>query len=183
MSFVVFSSFLFLHLQITMLIPSQRLTVPEVAPFRLTRNVIDGMGSLGVEGTFTKAAEATLSTLKQNSNGLLTILSAIVSDPLYKWSLSSKKVNRQNEEGRDENGEYKPQLETNNFATCILDHNENRNEVATHAISRIQEKLLGYEDGTLGEQQSVESQVQLLLNAAQDPDNLCVMYPGWAPWQ
>jgi serine-protein kinase ATM len=141
------------------------------------------MGSIGVEGTFTKAAEATLSALKQNSNGLLTILSAIVSDPLYKWSLGSKKGNRQTPEETDQNGEYKPQPENSNIAACFVDHDENRNKVAAHAIARISEKLSGYEDGTLGEQQSVESQVQLLVNAAQSPDNLCCMYPGWAPWQ
>jgi serine-protein kinase ATM len=141
------------------------------------------MGSIGVEGTFTKAAEATLSALKQNSNGLLTILSAIVSDPLYKWSLGSKKGNRQATEGTHENGDYKAQHEENNIVACFVDHDENRNQVAAHAISRISEKLSGYEDGTLGEQQSVESQVQLLVNAAQSPDNLCCMYPGWAPWQ
>jgi ataxia telangiectasia mutated family protein len=140
------------------------------------------MGSIGVEGTFTKASEATLSALKQNSNGLLTILSAIVSDPLYKWSLGSKKRNRPATEETDENREYKPQLE-NNIVAYFVDHDENRNQVAAHAIARISEKISGYEDGTLGEQQSVESQVQLLLNAAQSPDNLCCMYPGWAPWQ
>lgn len=142
------------------------------------------MGSIGVEGAFTKVAESTLSALKQNSHGLLTILSAIVSDPLYKWSLGSKKGNRQTTEETDEDaGEYKPQLENNTIVACLVDHDENRNQVATHAISRISEKLSGYEDGTLGEQQSIESQVQLLLNAAQSPDNLCLMYPGWAPWQ
>lgn len=141
------------------------------------------MGSIGVEGTFTKAAEATLSALKHNSNGLLTILSAIVSDPLYKWSLGLKKRNRHDSEETDENGEYKPQLENVNIVACFMDRDKNRNEVAAHAIARINEKLSGYEDGTLGEQQSVESQVQLLLNAAQAPDNLCSMYPGWAPWQ
>lgn len=142
------------------------------------------MGSIGVEGTFTKAAEATLSALKHNSNGLLTILSAIVSDPLYKWSLGSKKRNPQNTEEASKNEESRAQLlDNNNTVSCFMDHDENRNQVAAHAIARINEKLSGYEDGTLGEQQSVESQVQLLLNAAQSPDNLCCMYPGWAPWQ
>jgi phosphatidylinositol kinase/protein kinase (PI-3 family) len=57
-----------------------------------------------------------------------------------------------------------------------------KNEAAANAIAKIQEKLQGYEDGTSGEQQSVEGQVQLLINSAKDPDNLCDMYAGWAPW-
>jgi serine-protein kinase ATM len=158
---------------------TQRLRIPEIVPFRLTRNIIDGMGPVGVEGTFTKAAERTLFALKENSNSLLTILSAIVSDPLYKWSTGSRKeahkitVNQDHDEDCNEN----------QFSDGAKNRDENRNEVASHAISRIHEKLLGYEDGTSGEQQSVESQVQLLMNEAQDPDNLCAMFVGWAPFQ
>jgi hypothetical protein len=47
-----------------------------------------------------------------------------------------------------------------------------KNEAAANAIAKIQEKLQGYEDGTSGEQQSVEGQVQLLINSAKDPDNV-----------
>lgn len=161
----------------------KRLRIPEIVPFRLTRNVVDGMGPIGIEGTFTKAAEDTLSVLKENSNGLLTILSAIVSDPLYKWSSSSKRESRRIalERGSIEiPDDYLPDEECNSIGH---DGNENRNEVAAHAISRIHDKLLGYEDGTSGEQQSIESQVQLLTNAAQDPDNLCLMFVGWAPFE
>jgi phosphatidylinositol kinase/protein kinase (PI-3 family) len=137
------------------------------------RNVIDGMGPLGVEGSFTAAAEATLEVLKRNADGLLTILSAVVSDPLYEWRIGSKQPRRE-EEGEE--------FRSNEMADSG-NVNESVNEVAKHAITRIHEKLLGYEDGTLGEQQSVKSQVQLLINAARDADNLCLMFPGWAPWQ
>jgi serine-protein kinase ATM len=141
------------------------------------------MGPIGVEGVFTKAAEDTLSVLKENSNGLLTILSAIVSDPLYKWSSSSKRESRRNAVERAD-AERIEESQLDQGYNCIgHDRDENRNEVAAHAISRIHDKLLGYEDGTSGEQQSVESQVQLLTNAAQDPDNLCAMFVGWAPFQ
>lgn len=139
------------------------------------------MGPLGIEGTFTKAAEATLSVLKQNANGLLTILSAIVSDPLYKWRNGCTKANRQQQQQDEEDN--RRQNSDNSVDAHEMARDENTNEVAAHAIARIHEKLLGYEDGTSGEQQSVESQVQLLVNAARDPDNLCVMFPGWAPWQ
>lgn len=33
-----------------------------------------------------------------------------------------------------------------------------------------------------GEAKSVEGQVQQLLQAAQDPENLCRMYVGWGPF-
>ena len=141
------------------------------------------MGPIGIEGSFTKAAEDTLTVLKENSNGLLTILSAIVSDPLYMWTSSWKRESRRitmEQRNAEMNDDYLPDQ---GYDTIGHDGDESRNEVAAHAISRIHDKLLGYEDGTSGEQQSVESQVQLLTNAAQDPDNLCVMFVGWAPYQ
>jgi serine-protein kinase ATM len=43
------------------------------------------------------------------------------------------------------------------------------------------QKLQGYEDPN-GEAMSVAGQVKLLINEAQDPDNLCKIFPGWSPW-
>ena len=64
------------------------MTVPELVAFRLTRSLVDGLGPTGTEGTFARAAEATAVVLRDNSNALLTILSAIAADPLYRWSVS-----------------------------------------------------------------------------------------------
>ena len=151
------------------------LKVPEIVPFRLTRNIVDGFGPLGTEGTFTKTAEQTLDILKENSDALLTILSALVADPLYRWTISrvqALKFQREmNEEDLDQIGKL---LEDR------ADSDEN--EAAAHAIARVHEKLQGYEDGTAGEQQTTESQVQLLIEAARSQDNLSQMFPGWAPW-
>ena len=59
---------------------------------------------------------------------------------------------------------------------------EAQSKAGAKAIAKIHEKLQGYEDSTAGEQQGVEGQVQLLINSARDPDNLCLLYPGWEPW-
>ena len=53
------------------------------------------------------------------------------------------------------------------------------NEDATRALLRVKQKLDGYEEGEL---RSVEGQVQQLIHDAQDPERLCAMFPGWAPW-
>ena len=42
------------------------LSVPEMVPFRLTQNVIDGFGVSGVEGVFRKSAETTLAVLREH---------------------------------------------------------------------------------------------------------------------
>jgi len=179
-------------------LPSKTLTTPEMVPFRLTMNIVDGMGPLGTEGTFTTAAVTTLATLKENSDALLTILSAVVADPLYKWEmvnkLAKKEVGSKNNSRAEENDEEQ-ENETLDGEDDYEDHDSRRNVVAAEhiptgnendqaarAIARIHEKLQGYEDGTAAEQQSVESQVQLLVNAAQDPDNLCRMFHGWVPY-
>ena len=65
--------------------------------------------------------------------------------------------------------------------SCAIDYAK-RNDQASHVIAKVQQKLQGYEDGTSGEQQEVEGQIQFLINQAQSIDNLALMYPGWAPW-
>lgn len=153
-----------------------------MVPFRLTRNIVDGMGPTGIEGVFTKTSESTLRSLKENSNALLTILSAIANDPMYALCLNPVMAQRRQEESatRDETS-FTGGQEGQELADFV-DNNFDRNEAAARAIARVQEKLQGYEDGTSGDQQSVEGQVQLLINSARDPDNLSEMFVGWAPW-
>jgi len=164
------------------------LTTPEKVPFRLTRDIIDGMGPSGTEGNFSLAAQATAAVLRDNAETLLTIVSAVISDPLYKWSVDPLKKRRVQHEGEgeviDDGGDRgvgrggDPGFGRKHHAGV----DPNQNEAANRAVQKVQQKLQGYEEGTSGERQSVEGQVQLLINSARDPDNLAVMYPGWMPW-
>lgn len=43
-------------------------------PFRLTRDIVDGMGVSGVEGIYRRCCEATLSVMRTNKEALLTII-------------------------------------------------------------------------------------------------------------
>lgn len=144
-------------------------------PFRLTRDVVDGMGPSGTEGVFSKAAEATMGVMRNNGDTLLTILSAVVSDPLYKWSLSPLMANQRQRNDEESRLDF-PRARMSSAS------DENRNDAADRAIAKIHEKLLGYEDGTSGEHKTIAGQVKLLINEARDRDNLCVMFAGWAPW-
>ena len=178
-------------------LPTQSLPTPEVVPFRLTRDIVDGMGPLGTAGIFSRSAEETARTLRENAGALLTILSAVVSDPLYEWKKSAARARvRQRKEaehgGRDDNERG---INNNNNPNIAYDDqddegreeqddddDDDQNDAATRAITKIHEKLQGYEDGTSSERQSVEGQVQLLINSARDPDNLAVLFAGWSPW-
>ncbi|KAL7571734.1 hypothetical protein ACA910_002833 [Epithemia clementina (nom. ined.)] len=156
------------------------LQVPERVPFRLTRNVVDGFGPTGTEGRFTTSARQTMTALKQNAESLLTILSAITADPLYRWSLNPK-VERKR---RELLGLIKPTKGIDSGSGEVEEGRSvsDKNEAATQAVRKVKEKLSGYEDGTAGEQQSTEGQVHFLINLARDVEALSQMYPGWAPW-
>ena len=63
---------------------------PEKVPFRLTHNMIDGMGITGYEGVFRKVCELTLSVLRANRETLLSVLETFIYDPLVEWSKEKK---------------------------------------------------------------------------------------------
>ena len=141
------------------------------------------MGPAGTEGAFTSAAEATMKVLKENSSALLTILSAVVSDPLYKWSVSpiTARQHQRDKDDDDDNNVVDVLLKEEKVKfECMI--SESENDAASRAIAKISEKLQGYEEGTLGERQTIQGQVQLLINAARDHDNLSALFPGWCPW-
>ena len=141
------------------------------------------MGPTGTAGTYTAAAQATLKVLRENSSTLLTVLSAVVSDPLYSWCVSPIKARKVQQFDENENeGEYyePPRIEIKGKMAAAIAKNEN--DAATRTIARINEKLQGYEDGTMGERQTVESQVQHLIARARDRENLSQIFHGWSPW-
>ena len=64
------------------------LPTPETIPFRLTRDVIDGMGFCGTEGVFRRSCENTMEVLRKNADIILIILEVLLYDPLYLWTLT-----------------------------------------------------------------------------------------------
>jgi ataxia telangiectasia mutated family protein len=143
------------------------------------------MGPSGTEGTFSRAAEATISVLRDNADALLTILSAVVSDPAYKFCLTPREAQRRQRDNDDVvevelRGEGTTELENEAGVRALAKIHEN--EAAVRALAKIHEKLQGHEDGTSGERQSIEGQVQLLINSARNPENLSLLYHGWSAW-
>ncbi|KAG7361239.1 phosphatidylinositol 3- and 4-kinase [Nitzschia inconspicua] len=165
------------------------LAIPELVPFRLTRNIVDGMGPCGTEGAFDSAAKETMSTLRENSRDLLTILSAVVADPLYIWQTDPIEARRRQTEKEEdvrsipskEKPDRESAKENATIETNVASKNQ-KNQAAIKTIEKIKQKLEGYEDSTFGDQQGVDGQVQLLINSARDPNLLMKMYIGWAPW-
>ncbi|EKX38308.1 hypothetical protein GUITHDRAFT_42827, partial [Guillardia theta CCMP2712] len=125
---------------------------PETVPFRLTRDMVDGMGMLGVEGSFIRCCIESMRVMRENKNALLSVIDIL----LYESNLErlSAKVN-------DNNGAEKMAL----FATLVR--------------GSIKGKLEGaYGGEVLG----IETQIRRLIREATDPENLCQLFHGWSAW-
>lgn len=129
------------------------------------------MGPCGTDGTFSRAAEETLLLLRKNTNALLTILSAVVADPLYNWSITPQEARER--QRTDSGTEAEDDAAVASGGDNAEETADQRNLAAVRAIERIQEKLTGT-------QQSTQGEVQLLINEARDVDNLCRLFSGWS---
>lgn len=78
----------------------QLLRVPELIPFRLTPDIIHGMGPAGLEGPFRRCCEATLQVLRGNRDALITLVEVFLHDPLFDWVMTETKANKRQVRGR-----------------------------------------------------------------------------------
>ncbi|XP_008053488.1 serine-protein kinase ATM [Carlito syrichta] len=156
------------------------LPTPETVPFRLTRDIVDGMGITGVEGVFRRCCEKTMEVMRNSQETLLTIVEVLLYDPLFDWTMNPLKALYLQQRLEDE-PELQPTLNADN-QQCkrnLSDTDQSLNKVAERVLMRLQEKLKGVEEGTV---LSVGGQVNLLIQQAMDPKNLSRLFPGWKAW-
>uniref|UniRef100_A0A4W3IF29 non-specific serine/threonine protein kinase n=1 Tax=Callorhinchus milii TaxID=7868 RepID=A0A4W3IF29_CALMI len=147
------------------------LPTPETVPFRLTRDIVDGMGITGVEGVFRRCCEKTMEVMRNSQEALLTIVEVLLYDPLFDWTMNPlKALNLQ--QRPEEDADIHSTLHTTIDVQSI-------NKVAERVLLRLQEKLKGVEERAV---LSVGGQVNLLIQQARDPKNLSRLFPGWQPW-
>jgi ataxia telangiectasia mutated family protein len=144
------------------------LPVPETVPFRLTRDIVDGMGLSGVEGVFRRCCNFTLEALRQDQYSIMTILDVLRYDPLYSWSVSPLRLQRMQENQGLGDGDP--------TATGTLGKNRDTNEPseADRALTVVGKKL--------GKSLSVEATVNELIQQATDERNLATLYCGWSAY-
>lgn len=150
------------------------LPVPELVPFRLTRDIVDGMGITKTEGVFRRCCEFTLDALREETYSIMTILDVLRYDPLYSWSISPvrmAKLQNARAAGADDNGG-----EAGGDDQSDVDNKKSVNEPseADRALEVVRKKL----SKTL----SVMATVNDLINQATDERNLAVLYSGWAAY-
>ncbi|WVR09037.1 hypothetical protein IAU60_006097 [Kwoniella sp. DSM 27419] len=136
----------------------RKLRIPEKVPFRLTNDIVNGLGLTGVEGTFRRCAEHTLRVLRDASSLVLTVLEVFKHDPLYAWAGDPDKLQRAQGGGRVD----------------LVSHEATMQEKADRVLGKIRDKL--------GGDLSVEYTVNMLIQEARDVESLAKIYHGWAAW-
>ncbi|KAM9389462.1 serine-protein kinase ATM [Phaethornis superciliosus] len=156
------------------------LPTPETVPFRLTRDIVDGMGITGVEGVFRRCCEKTMAVMRNSQEALLTIVEVLLYDPLFDWTMNPLKALYLQQRPEDE-ADMSSTLNTDpqECKRKASSDDQSFNKVAERVLMRLQEKLKGVEEGTV---LSVGGQVNLLIQQAMDPKNLSQLFPGWKPW-
>ena len=142
------------------------LETPEMVPFRLTQNIVDGLGVGGYEGTFMRVCEITLGVLRSHREALMSVLETFVHDPLVEWSKGVKAGGGRGGGGggRDETAEA---------------------ERGKEALEKIKSRLEGVVVG-VGSAPSLplspQGQARRLIEEATARKSLGAMYIWWMSW-
>ncbi|KAI5952922.1 TEL1 [Candida theae] len=136
----------------------KQLAIPETVPFRLTRDVVDGFGATGVEGTFKISCQHTMRVLRENRDHIISILDVLRWDPLYSWTLSP--IRRKRLQQEEERSGLQPEQDGSDAGRAVLD---------------VSDKLVA--NGL-----STEAVVRELIQEATSPQNLALLYFGWSPF-
>ena len=139
------------------------LPIPELVPFRLSRDVVDGMGITKTEGVFRRCCEFTMDALREDKDSIMTLLNVLRYDPLYTWNVSPLRAKRMQEETGREDG-----------AGGVSKKKEAEAGEAERALSIVEKKL----SKTL----STAATVNELIQQATDERNLATLFSGWSAW-
>ncbi|KAK0156293.1 Serine-protein kinase ATM [Merluccius polli] len=154
------------------------LPTPETVPFRLSRDIVDGMGITGVEGVFRRCCEKTMEVMRSSQEAVLTIVEVLLYDPLFDWTMNPLKAfHLQHDDQQELNATLGTDDMDNHHKTSS--DSQSFNKVAERVLLRLQEKLKGVEEGAV---LSVGGQVNLLIQQAMDPNNLSRLFSGWQAW-
>ncbi|KAF9923098.1 serine/threonine-protein kinase M1 [Linnemannia zychae] len=177
---------------------------PERVPFRLTHNMVDGMGLSGYDGVFRISCEKTLTVFRDNTESLVSVLEGFLHDPLVEWSgrkrnqqrdaavaaaaaaaVANGVDGRQGEDSRTRLLRGRPDAKAAAALTDTADgepYDEQQSEKAQSILNIIKRKLNGSENQSSMFSLSVVGQVEELIQNATTPENLGKMYIGWSAY-
>ena len=137
---------------------ARHLPRPEKIPFRLTRDMIDGMGLARTNGVWSRCAEESLRVMRENKFSLLAVVDVLMQDPLESWRMSDRKRKQRSDAVEGDSG--------SNIDARII-------------RKTIKDKLEGLSRGEL---LSVQGQVKHLIREATSEENLSQLFQGWGAW-
>ncbi|KAJ6591557.1 hypothetical protein DFH09DRAFT_1137348 [Mycena vulgaris] len=147
------------------------LRVPERVPFRMTGDIVDGMGAAGTQGVFQRCAEETLRVLREGSEVIMTVLEVFKHDPLHSWTASEIKLKRV-QDGAGAGGAGMTRGLVGGLGGIGIDMaSGTADEAADRALTSVARKL--------DKAMSVEYTVNELLAQATDPMRLATIWHGW----
>ena len=141
------------------------LETPEMVPFRLTQNIVDGLGAGGYEGTFMRVCEITLGVLRSHREALMSVLETFVHDPLVEWAASRAGPKTSSGKSKADEG-----VEI---------------ERGKDALEKIRSRLEGVVVGVGAAPSlplSTQGQTRRLIEEATSRKHLGSMYIWWMPW-
>ncbi|KAI6862737.1 hypothetical protein KC338_g6141 [Hortaea werneckii] len=143
------------------------LPVPETVPFRLSRDIVDGMGVTKTEGIFRRCCEFTMDALREDKDSIMTLLNVLRYDPLHQWTLSPLRAKRMQDAqatGRNAHGADGDEPSSKK--------KEQEGGEAGRALATVEKKL----SKTL----STAATVNELIQQATDERNLALLFAGWS---
>eukprot|EP00921_Rhytidocystis_pertsovi_P012920 GHVQ01020974.1.p1 GENE.GHVQ01020974.1~~GHVQ01020974.1.p1 ORF type:complete len:155 (-),score=13.31 GHVQ01020974.1:242-706(-) len=81
------------------------LPIPEKVPFRLTRDLVDGLGCLRTDGCYFTSF-CYWQSLRSVSSLVEGVVEVLVHDPLYRWCLDPRKLIAQQQPAQQQTGTY-----------------------------------------------------------------------------
>lgn len=159
------------------------LPVPEVVPFRLTRDLVDAMGCSGTGGVFRRCCEFTLDTLRDERESIMTLLNVLRYDPLVNWSISPLRAKRMQEQQQQEQEAAAAARDVNNAGGNAVGDAGGGGGALDSARKREDEageagRALAVVEKKLARQLSTAATVSELIQQATDERNLAVLFCG-----
>ncbi|KAL9555838.1 hypothetical protein MBANPS3_002175 [Mucor bainieri] len=193
-------------------VASELLPIPEIVPFRLTRQLVAVLEPLGISGILEDAMTHILSAVQAEKELLLNIMTVFVKEPHLEWKQAAKKQSKVQKRDEDKSSSsmtssadkthsldqdiaWYPQSKIN-----VVKRKLNRGNPASITITELtngQSNKSYYKDvvaiakGVPGIDiradasdvcKDTNEQVRCLINQATDPRVLGVGYEGWAPF-
>lgn len=141
------------------------LPVPELVPFRLSRDIVDGFGVSGTAGLFQKGCEHVYRVLRGDVERIIGILDVLKYDPLYTWAISPIRLQKLQAVGEEDES----------ITPTKIVKLEGESSDAVRAIKGVEDKLVG-------NKLNVEASVGTLIREATKNENLAVIFMGWVPF-